>query len=215
TWTVFWWSSPPPTMRCARPSAGWAHGSRPATSPTPWCDAADRSGPERCARTSACRWPSPSATPPAAPCRCWMCDGAAPTVRRASRWRRSGPGRTGPGHGRGRRGAGMSGEAGAVTAEELPGLLDLVREDLVRSPGTVDVPRVARVLRRQGRVLGAAATLELTARIRDHVDGLGVLQELVAPGVTDLLVNDDGTVWVDDAAGLRRTAHRLGPAQAR
>src|SRR5699024_8811970 len=100
-----------------------------------------------------------------------------------------------------------SGEAGAVTAEDLPGLLDLVREDLVRSPGTVDVPRVARVLRRQGRVLGAAATLELTARIRDHVDGLGVLQELVAPGVTDLLVND--------AAGLRRTAHRLGPAQAR
>src|SRR5699024_876521 len=66
-----------------------------------------------------------------------------------------------------------------------------------------------------GRVLGAAATLELTARIRDHVDGLGVLQELVAPGVTDLLVNDDGTVWVDDADGLRRTAHRLGPAQAR
>src|SRR5699024_7803578 len=65
------------------------------------------------------------------------------------------------------------------------------------------------------RVLGAAATLELTARIRDHVDGLGVLQELVAPGVTDVLVNDDGTVWVDDAEGLRRTAHRLGPAQAR
>ncbi|HLQ80890.1 MAG TPA: TadA family conjugal transfer-associated ATPase [Brachybacterium sp.] len=109
----------------------------------------------------------------------------------------------------------MSGAASAVTAEDLPGLLDLVREDLVRSPGTVDVPRVARVLRRQGRVLGAAATLELTARIRDHVDGLGVLQELVAPGVTDVLVNDDGTVWVDDAEGLRRTAHRLGPAQAR
>ena len=85
----------------------------------------------------------------------------------------------------------------------------------MRSPGTVDVPRIVRVLRRQGRVLGAAATLNLTTRIRDHVDGLGALQELVAPGVTDLLVNDDGTVWVDDADGLHPTAHRLRPGQAR
>src|SRR5699024_1818000 len=81
--------------------------------------------------------------------------------------------------------------------------------------GTGDVPRIGRGLGRQGRGLGAAATLELTARIRDHVDGLGPLQSLVAPDVTDLLVNDDGTVWVDGAEGLHRTAVRLGPAQAR
>lgn len=102
-----------------------------------------------------------------------------------------------------------------VVETDLAPLLDLVREDLVRSPGAVDVPRIVRVLRRQGRVLGAAATLDLTTRIRDHVDGLGALQELVAPGVTDLLVNDDGTVWVDDADGLHPTAHRLRPGQAR
>lgn len=109
----------------------------------------------------------------------------------------------------------MSGAGAPVPEEDLAGLLELVREDLVRSPGTVDVPRIVRVLRRQGRVLGAAATLNLTTRIRDHVDGLGALQELVAPGVTDLLVNDDGTVWVDDADGLHPTAHRLRPGQAR
>lgn len=109
----------------------------------------------------------------------------------------------------------MSGTADPVPSEELASLLELVREDLVRSPGAVDVPRVVRMLRRQGRVLGAAATLELTTRIRDHVDGLGPLQALVAPGVTDLLVNDDGSVWVDDASGLHSTAHRLTPAQAR
>ncbi|HJG92496.1 MAG TPA: TadA family conjugal transfer-associated ATPase [Brachybacterium massiliense] len=105
----------------------------------------------------------------------------------------------------------------AVAAPEtdLAPLLDLVREDLVRSPGAVDVPRIVRVLRRQGRVLGAAATLELTARIRDHVDGLGPLQALVAPGVTDLLVNDDGTVWVDDRSGMHRTDLLLGPDEAR
>lgn len=109
----------------------------------------------------------------------------------------------------------MSSAGAPVPEEDLAGLLELVREDLVRSPGTVDVPRIVRVLRRQGRVLGAAATLDLTTRIRDHVDGLGALQELVAPGVTDLLVNDDGTVWVDDADGLHPTAHRLRPGQAR
>lgn len=105
--------------------------------------------------------------------------------------------------------------AATGSSEELSGLLELVREDLARRPGAVDVPRVARVLRRQGRVLGAAATLELTARVRDHVDGLGPLQSLAAPDVTDLLVNDDGTVWADGADGLRRTSLHLRPAQAR
>lgn len=103
----------------------------------------------------------------------------------------------------------------AAPAEDLSDLLELVREDLVRSPGPVDVPRIARVLSRQGRVLGAAATLEVTAHIRDHIDGLGPLQGLVGPGVTDLLVNDDGSVWVDDADGLRPTTVHLTPAPAR
>lgn len=104
---------------------------------------------------------------------------------------------------------------GMAPADELPALLELVREDLARSPGEVDVPRVVRLLRERGRVLGASATLELTGRLRDHVDGLGELQDLVAEGVTDLLVNDDGSVWVDDADGLHRSALRLSPARAR
>ena len=105
--------------------------------------------------------------------------------------------------------------AASAPQEDLAVLLELVREDLVRSPGEVDVPRVVRVLRGEGRVLGAAATLELTSRLRDHVDGLGPLQSLIAPGVTDLLVNDDGTVWVDNAQGLHRVELQLAPAQAR
>jgi pilus assembly protein CpaF len=109
----------------------------------------------------------------------------------------------------------MSAAAPSLPDDDLAPLLELVRDDLVHVPGTVDVPRIVRVLRRQGRVLGAAATLELTARIRDHVDGLGPLQSLVAPGVTDLLVNDDGTVWVDDGDGLRSAGSRLDPGQAR
>ncbi|HJB11179.1 MAG TPA: TadA family conjugal transfer-associated ATPase [Candidatus Brachybacterium merdavium] len=102
-----------------------------------------------------------------------------------------------------------------LSESELDSLLEVVREDLVRDPGPVDVPLLARALRRQGRVLGAAATLQLTAQVRDHVDGLGPLQALTGPGVTDLLVNEDGSVWVDDADGLHRAPVRLGRAQAR
>lgn len=98
---------------------------------------------------------------------------------------------------------------------DLGRLLALMREDLIRDPGRVDVPRVARLLREDGRVLGAAATLELTARLRDHVDGLGPLQSLIVPGVTDVLVNADGSVWTDGPDGLARTTVRLGAGQAR
>lgn len=103
----------------------------------------------------------------------------------------------------------------AAGEEDLTDLVEVVREDLVRHPGVVDVPRVVRVLREQGRVLGAAAMLELTAQLRDHVDGLGPLQGLLGPEVTDLLVNDDGTVWVDDSSGLHRTELRLDAEAAR
>lgn len=98
---------------------------------------------------------------------------------------------------------------------ELARLLDQVRQDLVLRPGAVDVPRIARLLREDGRVLGAATTLELTARVRDHVDGLGPLQSLLVPGITDVLVNDDGQVWVDGDAGLHRSELTLDPGQAR
>lgn len=108
-----------------------------------------------------------------------------------------------------------TGSCELLTEADLQSLLEVVREDLVQDPGPVDVPRVARALRHEGRVLGAAATLQLTTQVRDHIDGLGPLQSLARPGVTDLLVNEDGSVWADDADGLRRTRVRLGRAQAR
>lgn len=95
------------------------------------------------------------------------------------------------------------------------GLIDAVRDDLVHYPGEVDVPRVARLLRAQGRVAGAVELLRLTAQLRDHVHGLGPLQDLATPGVTDILVNPDGSVWAEDARGLHRTGVRLDAEQAR
>lgn len=105
--------------------------------------------------------------------------------------------------------------ASTPEAEEFEQIIAQVREDLASSPGQVDVPRIARVLKDRGQVLGASAMLEVTARIRDHVGGLGPLQELTGEGVTDLLVNGDGAVWREDGKGLHRTHLRLDAQQAR
>jgi len=100
-----------------------------------------------------------------------------------------------------------------------PALLERVRQrlvgDLVADPGsTVDADstatRVAAALRREGRVLGDAAMLEVVAALSSELTGLGVLEPLLAdPDVTDVLVHGPREVWVDRGAGLVRTATRL------
>ncbi|CAM4189882.1 TadA family conjugal transfer-associated ATPase [Helcobacillus massiliensis] len=94
-------------------------------------------------------------------------------------------------------------------------LLSLVHADLLAHPGEVDVARVARVLEENGQVRGPQSLLEVTAELRDHISGLGPLQPLAAPGVTDILVNADGTVWTDSPDGLKRADLRLGRDEAR
>jgi len=62
-----------------------------------------------------------------------------------------------------------------------------------------------------GRVLGAADVLAVTARVRAELWGLGPLQPLVEQsGVTDVLVNGPGEVWVDRGLGLNRVRCALG-----
>ncbi|MBV7412511.1 TadA family conjugal transfer-associated ATPase [Dermabacteraceae bacterium TAE3-ERU27] len=99
----------------------------------------------------------------------------------------------------------------AAVAEVLPAL----RLDLVASPGQIDVPRVRRVSRQAGMVLGAQGLMRLTVLLREAVFGLGDLEPLLAPGVSDINVNPDGSVWVDDGEGLRRTDIRLSAVAAR
>lgn len=100
-------------------------------------------------------------------------------------------------------------------APELSPLLAGVRESLVRSPGGLSAARVAQVARESGGVLSGEALLTATRAVRDHLEGLGPLEPLLADDVTDLLVNPDGRVWVEDARGLRASAVRLEPGQAR
>ncbi len=100
-----------------------------------------------------------------------------------------------------------------------PALLERIRQrlvgDLVGDPAfTVDADstatRVAAALRREGRVLGDAAMLEVVAALSSELTGLGVLEPLLADSdVTDVLVHGPRDVWVDRGAGLVRTGTRL------
>jgi len=65
------------------------------------------------------------------------------------------------------------------------------------------------------RVLGARGVLDAATTVQHHVTGAGVLQPLLdAPGVTDVVVNGPGSVWVDRGAGLRRVGVDVGDEAA-
>ncbi|WP_374115941.1 TadA family conjugal transfer-associated ATPase [Kineococcus sp. TRM81007] len=84
---------------------------------------------------------------------------------------------------------------------------DLADRVRARLAGPVEPAAVARAARAEGVVLGAAALLRLVDDVRARVTGAGPLQPLLAlEGVTDVLVNGGGAVWVDDGGGLRRPA---------
>lgn len=103
-----------------------------------------------------------------------------------------------------------------ATASDLPArLLARVHESLLATPGPVDAERVRAIAHAEGQFIDRAHLLSLTEQIRDHVHGLGPLQPLVAEDVTDILVNADGSVWIEDADGLHPTALRLSVDDAR
>ena len=94
--------------------------------------------------------------------------------------------------------------------------LDRVREQLAsRGDGVLTVEAVAQVLRSEGQVVGDAAVLEVHDRLRVEVLGAGPLDPLLRlPGVTDVLVNGPGSVYVDRGAGLERTGVRFPDDEA-
>lgn len=104
-----------------------------------------------------------------------------------------------------------------MTEPATAALLDGVRERLARAdggpgPGTAGADaRLAEALRASGRVLGSTALRELTRAARAELYGAGPLQHLLdEPGVTDVLVNGPGDVWVDRGSGLEPADVALG-----
>lgn len=85
-------------------------------------------------------------------------------------------------------------------------LVELVRERLVRDPGSLTPHRVAVALRAAGRPVGDATVLAVHEALRRDVVGAGPLEPLLAlPGVTDVLVNGAGSVFIDRGDGLEPT----------
>ncbi|GAB3456581.1 TadA family conjugal transfer-associated ATPase [Kineococcus endophyticus] len=88
---------------------------------------------------------------------------------------------------------------------EFDGIVEAVRERLARDGTAPEPSAVAAAARAEGVVLGAADLLRLLDGVGAELVGAGRLQPLLqVPGVTDVLVNGGGAVWVDDGAGLRR-----------
>jgi pilus assembly protein CpaF len=109
------------------------------------------------------------------------------------------------------------------------GVVDAVRTRLSREHGELTPARVAAALREEGRPVGDATVLAVHDALRGDILGAGLLEPLVRmPGVTDVLVNGHGHVYVDRGAGLelmpvrfpddeavRRLAQRLAAAGGR
>jgi pilus assembly protein CpaF len=100
--------------------------------------------------------------------------------------------------------------AGALPARLPAGVVDEVRERLARMPGALTPHRVAEALRDSGSPVGDATVLAVHEELRRDVVGAGPLEPLLrTPGVTDVLVNGAGEVYLDRGAGLERTPVRF------
>ncbi|TFV73398.1 TadA family conjugal transfer-associated ATPase [Blastococcus sp. CT_GayMR19] len=88
-----------------------------------------------------------------------------------------------------------------------PALLDRVRARLALEQGPPSRAGVAALVRAEtGGLLGDDEVLRIVRDAVDELAGAGPLEPLLrAPGVTDVLVNGPGQVWLDRGAGLERT----------
>jgi pilus assembly protein CpaF len=86
-------------------------------------------------------------------------------------------------------------------------LVGRVRRRLVGSAAGIDEQAVASALRDEAPTAGALTLLEAADALMSEFGGAGVLRPLLEqPGVTDVLVNGAGPVWVDRGNGLTPTS---------
>lgn len=90
-------------------------------------------------------------------------------------------------------------------------IADRVRTRLVLQQAQPDAAGVASALRDEGIVLGDGAMLALVAQLQRDTAGIGVLEPLLhQAGITDILVNGPGEVWVDRGLGLEQVPVAFG-----
>ena len=95
-------------------------------------------------------------------------------------------------------------------------LIERVRERLAAESAPLRPAVVAAAIRAEsGGVLGDTEVLDNLRVLETELTGAGVLEPLLrAEGTTDVLVTAPDAVWVDDGAGLRRTALRFADEAA-
>ncbi len=90
-------------------------------------------------------------------------------------------------------------------------LIERVRERLVAEAAPLNPGAVAAAIRAEsGGLLGDTEVLDNLRVLQTELTGAGILEPLLcADGTTDVLVTAPDAVWVDDGAGLRRSAVRF------
>jgi pilus assembly protein CpaF len=85
-------------------------------------------------------------------------------------------------------------------------LLGRVRRRLLSGSGEYDETALALALRDEAPMAGSRGLLDVAETLLSELGGSGVLAPLLKePGVTDVLVNGAGPVWIDQGRGLRLT----------
>jgi pilus assembly protein CpaF len=101
--------------------------------------------------------------------------------------------------------------SGAASAE----LVDAVHRRLILAAVEPTAESVAAALRDECRLADTATVLDVIDRLRREGRGLGPLEEIVGlSGITDVLVNGPGTVYIDRGNGLEAADVRLPDAVA-
>ena len=98
-------------------------------------------------------------------------------------------------------------EAGgaAATCQGTEALAERIRDTLAARGEQPDLAAVSAWVARYTGTRGTQAVQSLAQQVLARLVGFGPLQPLVdAPEVTDVLVNGDGSVWVEDSGGLHR-----------
>ena len=89
-------------------------------------------------------------------------------------------------------------------------LLDEVRRELPAVPGPGDLSHLARIVRSRTGATGTEGVWETVGRLAGEVLGAGPLEDLLHDdGVTDVLVNGPGEVWIDRGRGVERSGLTL------
>ena len=106
----------------------------------------------------------------------------------------------------------MGTNTGVITRDAL---IERIQRVLAGTPGQATSAEMVTVIREQAGVISDEEVIDVLRRLRSDSVGVGPLEGLLAlPGVTDVLVNGDRSVWIDRGHGLEKMSVELGMEDA-